>query len=426
MATLPLLDQPLAGGGIETVNFFNGRLLTGTDMGREQAARREADARIGRAVGDGVADGLEVAFAGKIAPGGKPAATISAGTAINRDGRTLRLTSDVTIALSRTADDDGSTLPCLFNDCPGLGTGQYVAGQGLYLLTIAPAFVSEGRAQTSGFDESSARCNTDATIEAVQFRLTEVDPALFADASFASPDFRNRIAYRAFGTGVTRAWAADPLGSAPRSDDLLLAMGSSLSSAEVPLALLAFTGTFDHLFTDQWSVRRPVCGRDSGSVIANLAEPRRLGVGRAMFRQFQDQTASMAGINGALMSAVFGSNPPQWVPATARLNFRLLPPAGILPWLDDDQLAGFFDGMSVRGPHYIDAAAAEALIRETFAMPAIETDSEEAVWLYRIAQNDVLDVGPVAIFANGHLPYRGDARIALNYWNFANYSLTGV
>jgi hypothetical protein len=30
---------------------------------------------------------------------------------------------------------------------------------------------------------------------------------------------------------------------------------------------------------------------------------------------------------------------------------------------------------------------------------------------------------PVMLFAGGHLPYRGDARFNLNYWNYANYAL---
>lgn len=414
MATdFPVLDQPLADGGIRTVNFFNGRLLTGTDMSREQAARREADARIGLAVGDGVAEGLEVRFAGRIAPGSKPAVTIAAGVAVNREGRTLRLTRDVTIALSRTADEP-ATNPCLFDDCPGLSEGDYVAGQGLFVLTIAPAFVSEGRARTSGFEEAGVRCNTDATVEAVQFRLIEIESALFPGASFAAADFRNRIAYRAFGAGVTRPWAADLLGSDPRGDDLLTDLGSRLRPSEVPLALLAFTGTFDHLFTDNWSVRRPVELRDSQTVNANLAEPRRIGVGRAMFRQFQDHIESLAGANGTL------------APATARDNFRWLPPAGIIPWLDDAAVSTFFGPMTVRGPHYIDAASVEPLVRESFAMPAIETDSPEVIWLYRVAQTDMAEPAPFVVFANGHLPYRGDARFNLNYWNFANYSLTGV
>ncbi|HUE78391.1 MAG TPA: hypothetical protein VMN38_01995 [Sphingomicrobium sp.] len=412
--TFPALDQPLPEGGIRTINFFNGRLLTGSDMGREQEARREADSRIGLALGDGVAEGLEVAFAGRIAPGNRPAATISAGVAINRDGRTLRLTRDTTVALSRSVAQFSDAIPCLFDDCPGLSEGDYVAGQGLYLLTIAPAFVSEGRARTSGFEEGGARCNTDATVEAVQFRLVEIESALFPEASFAATDFRNRVAYRAFGEGVTRFWPADLLGSKPRGDDLLTALGSRLRRSEVPLALLAFTGSFDHLFTDVWSVRRPIEVRDPNSVIANLTERRREGVGWAMFRQFQSQIDSLAGPNGAL------------APATARGHFRWLPPAGILPWLDDADAAAFFAGMTVRGPHYIDAASVEPLIRESFVMPAIETDSPETVWLYRIAQTAFAESGRVMVFANGHLPYRGDARFDLNYWDFANYSLTGV
>jgi len=40
------LQQPLKDGGIRSVNFFNGRLLSGKDLSREQQARREADARL--------------------------------------------------------------------------------------------------------------------------------------------------------------------------------------------------------------------------------------------------------------------------------------------------------------------------------------------------------------------------------------------
>lgn len=414
MATdFPALDQPLPEGGIRTVNFFNGRLLTGSDMGREQAARREADARIGLALGDGVAQGLYVAFAGRIAPNNRPAATVSAGLAVNREGRTLRLAQDVTIAISRSAPAGAEAVPCLFEDCTEPSAGDYVAGQGLYLLTIAPAFVSEGRARTNGFDDQGVRCNTDATVEAVQFRTIPIDPQHLGGASFAAADFRNRVAYRAFGEGVTRAWAADPIGSEPRGDDLLNALGSLLHSEEVPLALLAFTGNFDHVFTDNWSVRRPVCPRDADAVVANLAEPRRVGVGRAMFRQFQEHVATLAAANGKLPGV------------TARGQFRYLPPAGILPWLTDSESRAFFTGMTVRGPLHIDAASAEPLLRESFDMPAIETASAEAVWLYRIAQNrkDPSHPAPVMIFASGHLPYRGDARFNLNYWDYANYAL---
>ncbi|HEV2817331.1 MAG TPA: hypothetical protein VGW40_08955 [Allosphingosinicella sp.] len=416
MATeLPALEQPLSEGGIRTVNFFNGRLLTGSDMGREQAARREADARIGLAVGDGVAAGLEVSYKGKIAADNRPAVNIKAGIAVNREGRTLRLAQDVTLEVSRQAASGPAAVHCLFEDCVDQSPGAYVGGQGLYLLTIAPAFVSEGRAQTNGFDNKAVRCNTDATVEAVQFRTIEIDPQKLGGASFAAADFRNRVAYRAFGEGVTRAWAADLIGSDPRGDDLLDGLGTLLRRDEVPLALLAFTGSSNHLFTDNWSVRRPVCLRDSDDVLANLADLRRPAVGRAMFRQFQDHVETLA-----------AANPNRKLPSiTARGHFPWLPPAGILQWLTDQEALAFFSGMTVRGPLHIDAAGVEPLIRESFVMPAIEAASQEAVWLYRVVQNRMRTPAPapVLIFASGHLPYRGDARFDLNYWNYANYAL---
>ena len=49
MVDILSLQQAVADGGIETVNFFNGRLLTAGDMSREQDARRQADARLGLA-----------------------------------------------------------------------------------------------------------------------------------------------------------------------------------------------------------------------------------------------------------------------------------------------------------------------------------------------------------------------------------------
>jgi hypothetical protein len=406
------LQEPFEADAIRTVNFFNGRLLTGADMGREQAARREAGARIGMAVGDGVASGLEVTYLGNVAPNNQPAAQVSAGVAISRTGQTLCLKQPVSLALARAAPPGAASVACLFNDCAPLAAGDYVGGAGLYLLTIGPAFTTEGRAQVSGMGDASARCATDATVEAVQFRLLEVRPELFGQATFGAPDFRNRIAYHAFGAGVGAAWPADLLGSVAREDDLIEAMRDhGLSDEEVPLALMAFEGSFAHVFTDGWSVRRPVFPRDPDTVFANLAEPRRIGLGRAMFRQFQDEVDDIARVTGALAATV------------ARTRFAQLPPAGLLPILTDAQIAAFFGGMTVAGPLYIDASCVEPLIRESFAAPAIDTASDHAVWVYRIAETRMSGKADVALFASGHLPYRGDARFNLNHWDFANYAL---
>ena len=86
------LQQPVSDGGIESVNFFNGRLLTGGDMAREQAARRNSDGRLGEALGDGIAFGLDVSAQSPDV--GDPLASIlvQPGLAISRTGHVLRLT----------------------------------------------------------------------------------------------------------------------------------------------------------------------------------------------------------------------------------------------------------------------------------------------------------------------------------------------
>ncbi|AQR73131.1 hypothetical protein [Sphingomonas sp. LM7] len=400
------LQEPFGEDAIRTVNFFNGRLLTGNDMSREQAARREADARIGLALGDGIANGLRVAFRGNIAPGGRPAASVQPGVAVNRQGAMLCLKHEVTLALDRAATPGADNVACLFGDCAPLADGDYVAGAGLYLLTIAPAFTSEGRAAVSGMGDASPRCALDVTVEAVQFRLLEIRNELY-DADPGQPDFRNRVAYEAFGLGVLPGWPADLRGSGPRVDDLVETIrGHGLSDGEVPLALIAFTSA-GHVFTDNWSVRRPIGLSDPESVVSTISEPRRAGLGRAMFRQFQDEIAGI----GNLPSVV------------AKDRFAFLPPAGLLPGISDSRLAEFFAGMTVRGPMYLDASAVEPLLRESFAAPAIDTASEHAVWLYRIAQTRMESNADILLFASGHLPYRGDARFNLNHWDYANYPL---
>jgi hypothetical protein len=400
------LQEPFGEDAIRTVNFFNGRLLTGNDMSREQAARREADARVGLALGDGIARGLEVSFKGNIAPGGRPAAAVRPGVAVNRRGVTLCLKHPVTLALDRASAPGEDNVACLFGDCAPLADGDYVAGAGLYLLTIAPAFTSEGRAAVSGMGDASPRCALDVTVEAVQFRLLEIRDELFA-ASPAQPDFRNRIAYEAFGAGVLPGWPADLLGSKPRVDDLVETMrGHGLGDAEVPLALIAFASA-GHVFTDNWSVRRPVSLSDPESVVSTLSEPRRANIGRAMFRQFQDEIASLANLSWTI----------------AKERFAFLPPAGLIPGLGDARIPTFFKGLTTRGPLYIDASAVEPLLRESFVAPAIDTGSDHAIWLYRIAQTHMEDHEDILLFANGHLPCRGDARFNLNHWNYAHYPL---
>ncbi len=427
------LQEPFTDGGIRTVNFFNGRLLTGKDFSREQDARREADKRLGLALGEGVAFGLEVEYDDQLSQSNLPVVNIKAGLAFNREGLALRLKNSVNVALARSFEV--GSVDCLFKNCAVLGGGTYVAGAGVYVLTIAPAESSEGRAASNGLDPGNVRCNTDTTVEAVQFRLLQVKPALYADLNVAAPSFRNQLAYRCFGAGVQADWFENLLGATLRQDDLLETLRKNiLSPLEVPLGLLFFTGSADLQFIDLWAVRRPLT-RNSG-VFASLVDDRRLIVGQAMFQQFQSQIAWLMFKSGGLATV------------TAQSHFRYLPPVGILPVAEetdatDAQATRFFIGMTYRSPVFINAARVERLIRDSLCYPPIDTQTiapesgentpkrGEMLWLYRVRENrmasDFASGGPkpqsYLVFASGHLPYIGDAQFDLGHYNYANIAL---
>ncbi len=203
--TAPYAVQVPITDGVRTVNFFNGRLLSGEDLRREQDAGRRLRQRLARSVGDGVAEGLTV----RAATGStvnEPIVTITTGTALNRDGTALELPGDVDVSLARprgsprhrrtawpSAAEAGDFAPCT-----GLAPGAPFTESGVYLLTIRPAEASVGRAQVSGLGNEAASCNTDAVAEGVSFDVLHLDlePALLADTAH----LRNRLAHMMFGT----------------------------------------------------------------------------------------------------------------------------------------------------------------------------------------------------------------------------------
>jgi hypothetical protein len=417
------LQEPLKDGGIRSVNFFNGRLLASNDLSREQVARRASDWRLGQAIGDGVAFGYEVRQDQSQSTTAAPVLRITAGLAINRLGQTLRLANDVSVALTRSFAALGGS--CLFTNCMPLTGGTYVAGAGIYLLTVAPAEANEGRAATNGLDPANVRCNTDATVEAVQFRLLWVNPTLHAGLDVTAPSFRNDLAHRCFGLGTRSSWFADLLRAPARQDDLLESLrNGGLGDADVPLALLLITGAASVQFIDMWAVRRPLAPARALDAMASLAAPRRIAVGQAIFLQFQAQVADLAPPAGDLGGV------------TAIGSFRYLPPVGVIPVIEetdatDAQATKFFKGMTYRGPAFINAARLEGLVRESLCYPPIDPASGELIWLYRVRENRVAIEFPGAtprprsylVFASGHLPYRADAQFDIAYWNYSNYAV---
>jgi hypothetical protein len=433
------LQQPLTDGGIRSVNFFNGRLLSGKDLTREQTARRAADARLGRAVGDGVAYGLEVARDADLDAPAAPVLRIKAGLAVNRVGQTLRLATDVSVALTRRfgAAESG----CVFANCTPLTGGTYVAGAGVYLLTIAPAQTAEGRAATNGLDPTNVACNTDATVEAVQFRLININPLRYAALDVASAQFRNRLAYRCFGVEARERNVIDPWRvDAPRYGliDELREVG--LDDRDVPLALVFWTAGGIQ-FIDTWSARRALLEPDalSGfsfqrdplepddlSSFAFIARRRRLVEAHAMCAQFQ------AHLGDVLASA---SNTATVVGAEM---FRYLPPFGIVP-LQRAPLRGFvepafFTGI-VRRPNpgsnqrtpFIDVRLLGTLQEQALTGSPTDVVSKEFLWVYRSWQNvkagvDGQSVQPMVAFASGLLPNLAIAHFDMARFDYSDYA----
>jgi hypothetical protein len=293
------LNQPATAGGIERVRFFNGRLLSGGDLTREQAASRAREALAGMAIGSGVVTGLDVSqtVADKAVPGA--VVSVSAGLAVAPDGSFLQLTGDQRLQLTRagtSAVTSGDS--CEFGVCTAVDGGSYVAGEGLYLLVAGPASQTAGRAQVNGLPGDPATCNVDREIAGIAFRLLPVRPHLLGGMSQADAGFRNVVAYACFGAGVLETWPVNLLARGRREDDLIAKMGEyGLQRSDVALALIAFTGALDLRFIDVWAARRPCALVDEASprnaATASMTGPRRIAAGRAMLAQFQDHLAAL-------------------------------------------------------------------------------------------------------------------------------------
>lgn len=434
------LEEPLKQGGIRSVNFFNGRLLTSKDLSREQMARRQWDARLGQAIGDGVAFGLETTRDADLDTAAAPVLRVKAGLALNRAGQTLGLSVDTSVALTRRFDGGASgACDCVFANCNPLSEGTYVAGAGIYLLTIAPAQLSEGRAPANGLDPSNVRCNTDVTVDGLQFRLLSINPLRYLDLDLGSLQFRNRIVYRCFGTEARAANVIDPWRSDPPKYGLIDELrDTGLSDCDVPLALVYWTAG-GLRFVDTWAARRMLLPPDalSGyafqraplvpddlSSFAFQARTRRLVEAHAMCAQFQQHLGDLLAATAAPSALV------------AAEHFRHLPPFGIVA-LQAPPLRGFFAPSFLSGiVHrpapgsnqdipFIDVRLLGALQQHALKHAPMDLRQQEFIWVYRPWQNvkasvDGLSVQPMLAFASGLVPDLAAARFDMARFDFSN------
>ena len=355
------IQQPLLDGGIYSVNFFNGRLLSGEDLSTEQEGNRVVHARLGLSIGMGIVDGLNVTQSPPPLPGEPdlgPTVTVSKGMAINSVGQTLLLNNDIIVQLVSTPNA-GSSTPSqgTFSASQPSPIGQYVLGEGVYLLTIAFAQTNDGFSpvsvfSNSGAGSSTATCNTRYSVDTIRFRLIQLT---FSSGLLGDPDhLRNRIAYRCFGfTEEFPNPPPDSFGPFAQNTRLLetLQQNSTIDlTYDVPLAILGWSSDGNLDFIDTWSVRRRLIHQAFTSRWQDAIGDQRLAEAEAMFLQFQSEIDDIQ--QGVAVARLNVPTAQSGQAASSTLNklsadqfFGFLPAAGYLPVGKDS-----FDWKTFLGP----------------------------------------------------------------------------
>jgi hypothetical protein len=406
---------------IPSIQFFNGRLLSGEDMTTEQAWNAARRKLLGQALGSGVAFGLEVRVSVKSEHAGKPIVSVDPGLALNADGAILSLAEPTDVSLAQI--DETVPVPAEFAACQPTQYSAYVKSDGVYLLTLCPAMGTQGRAPVMGLANQEARCNRKYRREGVQFRLHQLK---LIEAELADRNkLRNLVAYKCFNSDAWQAFVTDPF-AAPDTKPKLLdgLLVPKLEASEVPLATIFWTTDGGIEYVDMWAVRRRITKPSVSESWSFVVGDRRRSEAEAMFLQFQAQIADLVQSGGDLGAVA------------ARSHFRYLPAVGMIPVLEesdatDAMATKFFKDMTYRSPAFINAARLETLLRQSMDYPPIDTQGGEMVWLYRVRENRwAIDTATGSarprsylVFASGHVPYQADAQFDLARWNYSNYAI---
>ena len=237
------LQQPVVDGGIRSVNFFNGRMLTARDLTREQAANREVDRRLGRAVGEGIAYGFEVSKSPE-STNESPVVSVEPGLAVNRQGQTLWLQDKTDVALSSQGERQRRP-ELIFGECLPLQSGTYVCGRGR-----VSAHCRAGRnSRRPRGDECAKHRRRSVQHGCAGFRgavsaWIQIDPPITAAELQDQDHLQNLIAYKCFGVDDRQAFVRDLFGPVVKKYGLLDGLRpNQLTDCDVPLGVLYWTLT---------------------------------------------------------------------------------------------------------------------------------------------------------------------------------------
>jgi hypothetical protein len=379
--------QTIFDGGIHTIHFFNGRMLSGEDLRTEQDANLAMHRRLGSAIGGGVVHGMEVSASQNPDVQTAPMVRITPGMAVNPKGQILHLATAVDFSLSVSATTAQPAEPWFgFEACRPPQSGVYVAGSGVYLLAIGPAQKKQGRAPVSGLGNVEAQCNTKYMVEGIQLRLLQIDltPAQLSDEG----RLRNLVAGLCFGTldNGPRLRLVDPFDNRSGNYGLVddLRTQRRLTECEVPLAIFHWKSDSDIRFVDMWSVRRRLTIRDPNDPWHVIVGNRRYRESESMLLQFQHQIADMLVQEAPVepLAEVKSSD-----------VFHRLPPAGLLPVRKDSGGSTgfipdtFFENRIITAPAMLSADQIRSFLQDSFYYEPIDLAGSDPIYVYFVKEN---------------------------------------
>jgi hypothetical protein len=442
MSAVNLLT-PILNGGIQNVNFVNGRVLAAEDLTTERAAALQRQRLMGQCVGDGVACGFEVTLSASSVAYGQQVVTVTAGVAVNLNGDVMQLASATDLTLAATLPS--AVVNGLFAPCAPPQT--QLTNPGVYILTVLPASGYEGQAPVTQLGSAgvATSCMSRFQTAGVQFRLAPVtlastgaglQPKLYAlantiqaqlDAGTAAAalapqlsQLRNGLAHACFGTDSLAAYAANPflfLNKTPVFGLIEEARSAgALTDCEVPLAVLHWTLNGVN-FIDMWSARRLI-------VQESASEQWPLFAGNWR----QDQLASM----------LAGGPSPTSISADSYLLY--LPPAGVVPVtgagiaavtgtpsLPAVDAAAFFGAHASKDVATTDGGQLCAIMAAALDYQPVQLSVAGKAQLYLVWENlQAINQGAAAplamIFAISALPYKGVARFGVAKWALSRFA----
>lgn len=446
------LQTPFLEDGIQNVNFFNGRILTGLAMQEAQQANRRQHQQLGQASGSGIVNGLTVSLVSSGGNNTTPIVRVEAGLAVNSQGQAVALPTYVEVNLVRSEAAGGQEAG-LFAACQPPSPDVIHTGAGVYILVVTPASGFQGRAPMHSLNGNGRAdsCGFNYAVEGVTFRLVYVDladPALIPAAIGADlppvlgqsdpaslSKLRNLLAHLCLGTveaaGFTRNLyqqvSQNPAPSSYGVVDKLRDQGR-VSGCDVPLALIYWT-TQGVQIVDLGSVRRRLIHPALSDRWPAVVSDRRLAEGEATFLQFQEQMAN-------LTQPSVPQN--QLASMRAKNYFRFLPAVGIVPVLGTGSVRGvnikeFFSELTTRDPVVIEGVRVAELLSRSWRYAPIDLTAGTLIWLYEVRENleaiEQSSSNPpqrYLIFTTGYLPYLGKAQYDLSRWTYGNYDIGAV